>query len=119
MRKRNRQRITIWSGISTYCLRSCLFIFRERAEEGERERNIMSGCLSHTPFCGPGLQPRHVVLIGSQTSDPLVPRLPLNQPSHTSQGIVSPLPMWLVQKYLLNTWYHCQVLDVMTELGKV
>ena len=119
LRNRNRQRITIWSGLSTYYLRSCLFIFRERGGEGERERNIMSGCLSHASYWRPGLQPKHVVLIGNQTSDPLVPRLPLNPPRHTSQGIVSPLPMWLVQKYLLNTWYHCQVLDVMKELGKV
>ena len=38
-----------------------LFIFRERGREGERRKETsMCGCLSHAPYWGLGLQPRHV-----------------------------------------------------------
>ena len=44
-----------------------LVSFRERGREGEREgekrrcvREILSGCFSHAPDWGPGLQPRHL-----------------------------------------------------------
>ena len=38
-----------------------LCIFRERGREGERGRGTsMYSCLLHTPYWGPGLQPRHV-----------------------------------------------------------
>ena len=40
-----------------------LFIFRERERERARETS-MCGCLSCTPNLGPGLQPRHVPLLG-------------------------------------------------------
>ena len=40
-----------------------LFIFREKGREGERETS-MCGCLSHAPYWGPGLQPRHVPCLG-------------------------------------------------------
>ena len=48
-----------------YFLRFYLFIFRERGREGERERETsMCGCLSRTPYWGPGPQPRHVPWLG-------------------------------------------------------
>ena len=46
-----------------FFLRFYLFIFRERGKEGEREIS-MCGCLSHAPYWGPGLQPRHVPWLG-------------------------------------------------------
>ena len=42
-----------------FFLRFYLFIFREKGGEGERETS-MCGCLSCTPYWGPGPQPRHV-----------------------------------------------------------
>ena len=51
-------------------------LFSERGEEKERGREISICCgLSHSPYWGPGLQPRHVVC--RPTLSPL---------SHTSQG---------------------------------
>ena len=41
-----------------------MFLERGEGREKERERNIHVGCLSHTPFWGPGLQPRHVPRMG-------------------------------------------------------
>ena len=42
-----------------------LFIFRDGGREGERRKETsMSGCLSHAPYWGPGLQPRHVPWLG-------------------------------------------------------
>ena len=46
----------------------------------------MCGCLSRTPYQGPGLQPRHVPQSVNGTGDPLIRRLALNPLSHTSQG---------------------------------
>ena len=64
-----------------------LFIFRQRRREGGRERETsMCGCLSLTPYWGPGLQPRHVPWSGIRTCNPLVCRLALNPLRHTSQG---------------------------------
>ena len=38
-----------------------IYLFLERGRKGERGREIsMCGCLLHTPYWGPGLQPRHV-----------------------------------------------------------
>ena len=44
-----------------------LFTFREKGRKGESEgekhqcaRDTSTGCLSHAPKWGPGLQPRHV-----------------------------------------------------------
>ena len=45
----------------------------------------MCGCLSQTPYWGPGVQPAYV-LTGNQTGDPLVPRPVLSPLSYTSQG---------------------------------
>ena len=39
-----------------------LFLLREG--KGGRQRNIKCGCLSHVPYWGPGLQPRHVPRLG-------------------------------------------------------
>ena len=36
-----------------------IHLFLERGREVERETS-MCGCLSHAPYWGPGLQPRHV-----------------------------------------------------------
>ena len=55
-----------------------LFIYFQREEKGGRKRRrerSVCGCLSHAPYWGPGLQPRHVSQTGFQTSDPLVHRL--------------------------------------------
>ena len=44
-----------------------LFIFRKMGREGEKHwcvRDTSTGCLSHTPNQGPGLQPRHVHWLG-------------------------------------------------------
>ena len=48
-----------------------LFIFRDWGREGEREgekcwcaRDTSIGCLSYTPYRGPGPQPRHVPWLG-------------------------------------------------------
>ena len=60
-----------------------LFICRE--EKGGRETS-MWGCLLHTPYWGPGPQPRPVPVTGNQTGDPLVHRLALNLLNHTGQG---------------------------------
>ena len=50
---------------SCFFKRVYLFIFRERGREGERGRETsVCGCLSRTPYWGPGLQPRHVPWLG-------------------------------------------------------
>ena len=58
-----------------------LFIFRE--EKGERE--TLCGCLSHSPYWGPGPQSRACALAGNWTSNPLVNGLALSPLSHTNQ----------------------------------
>ena len=43
------------------------FIHFYTEEKGGRKRGrerLMCGCLSHAPYCGPGLQPRHVPWLG-------------------------------------------------------
>ena len=52
------------------------FIFRERGREGEREgekhqwvRETLIGCLLHDPRWGPGPQPWHVSLPGTEPSN--------------------------------------------------
>ena len=64
-----------------------LFIFRQRVREEERGREtLLCGCLSHSPYWGPGPKPRHVPWSGNRTRDPLVHRPVLNPLSYTSQG---------------------------------
>ena len=41
-----------------------LFTLGERRREGEREREISIGCLSHASYQGPGLQLRHMPPLG-------------------------------------------------------
>ena len=41
-----------------------LFIFREREAREKEKETSMCGCLLHTPYQGPGLQPRHVPWLG-------------------------------------------------------
>ena len=61
--------LNCWSKIFK---RFYLFIFREKERKGERAReretwctkDILIGCLSHTPNWGPGSQPRHVPWLG-------------------------------------------------------
>ena len=45
----------------------------------------MCGCLSPTPYWGPGPETQACALTGNQTGDPLVLRLVLNPLSYTSQ----------------------------------
>ena len=47
-------------------LKDFIYLFLESGEgrEKERERNILCGCLSHTPYLGPDLQPRHMPQLG-------------------------------------------------------
>ena len=69
-----------------------LFIYFWTEGKGGRKRGretSMCGCLSHTLYRAPGLQPRHVSQTGNQTSSSLVHRPALNPLSHTSQGSVS------------------------------
>ena len=48
-----------------FFLRFYLFIFREGKGGWKRERETsMCGCLPHTPYWGPGPQPRHVPWLG-------------------------------------------------------
>ena len=64
-----------------------IYLFSERGEGRKRGRETsMCGCLSHAPYWGPGLKPRHVPWLGNQASDPLVCRPALNPLSNTSQG---------------------------------
>ena len=61
------QRSHCWTSFSfVFFLRFYLFIFRERGREREREgeKQSMCGFLSHTPYWGPGQQPRHVFWLG-------------------------------------------------------
>ena len=46
----------------------------------------MCGCLLSAPYRGPGLQPKHMPLLGIEPGNPLVRRLVLNPLSYTSQG---------------------------------
>ena len=56
--------------LSLFFLRFYLFIFRERGR-GEKERETsVYGCLSCGPHWGPGLQPRHVPLLGTEPATP-------------------------------------------------
>ena len=41
-----------------------LFLDRGEGKEKERGKTSMCGCLSSTPYRGPGLQPRHVPCLG-------------------------------------------------------
>ena len=53
------------TAIAILFLKKILFIYRQRGKEGERGRETsMCGCLSGTPYWGPGLQPRHVPWLG-------------------------------------------------------
>ena len=64
-----------------------LFIFRERGREGEREGEkhqcVVASCMPPIGdlACDPGMCPDWEL-----NRDPLVHRLALNPPSHTSQG---------------------------------
>ena len=69
------------SNVPGFFFPKILFIFREKGREGETS---MCGCLSHTPYWRPGLQPRHVPWPG--ISNPLVCRPALNPLSHTSHS---------------------------------
>ena len=46
-----------------------LFLDREEGSEEEKERN-MCGCLWHSPYWAPGLQPRHVPWLGIKLATP-------------------------------------------------
>ena len=47
--------------ICLFLIKVFIYLFRERGREGERERETsICGCLSHAPYWGTGLQPRHV-----------------------------------------------------------
>ena len=70
-----------------------LFTFRARGREGERQgekqqcvRATSIHCLSHAPYWGPGLQPRHVPWPGINPAHLLVLSPGLHLLSHTSQG---------------------------------
>ena len=75
----------------SYTSQGCLYIFREREREGEREvkniheRETSISCFLNRPGLGTELQPRPVPWLGNWTSDPSLCRTP-NQLSHTSQG---------------------------------
>ena len=44
-----------------FFLKNFIYLFLERGEGREtRRETLMCGCLSSTPYWGPGLQPRHV-----------------------------------------------------------
>ena len=64
------------------------YLFIQRRRQGEKETSWF-GCLSHAPYWGPGLQPRHVPWLGIKPATPLVCRLALNPLSLTSQGSIS------------------------------
>ena len=70
-----------------FFLEDFIYLFLERGRDGEREEEKYQ-CMvsSHTPYWGPGPQPRHVPCTGNRTHNPLVRRLVLNPLSHTSQG---------------------------------
>ena len=42
-----------------YFFKDFIYLFLERGD-GKEKGPSMCGCLSHTPYWGPGLQPRHV-----------------------------------------------------------
>ena len=89
--------------ILTFLLRRRLLVGGRRGEckyfivlrfylflEGKRGREIsIHGCLLHTSYWGPGLQPRLCALTGNGTSNPLVCRPAFNPLSHTNQGPLS------------------------------
>ena len=77
-----------------------LFIFREGKGGKKRGRETSRcGCLLHTPYWGPGLQPRHVPQTGNQNKDPLVHRQAPSPLSHTSQGPTYPFAITLLLHY--------------------
>ena len=50
-----------------YFFKILFIFFWKRGRVGEREgekETSMCGCLSHAPYCGPGLQPRHMPGLG-------------------------------------------------------
>ena len=70
-----------------YFLMFYLFIFREGGREGEREgeKHQCVVCLLHTPYWGPGLQPRHVPWLGIEPATLWFGRPTLHPLSYTSQ----------------------------------
>ena len=73
-------------------LKKNLFIFRERAREGEREgekhwceRESLIGCLSHTSNQGHGPQPKELPWLGIELLTSIC-GMTFNPLSHTSQG---------------------------------
>ena len=48
-----------------FSFKDFIYLFLERGEGKERGREVsVCGCLSRAPYWGPGLQPRHVPLLG-------------------------------------------------------
>ena len=51
--------------LTLFFLKILFIYFKQRGREGEREgEKYLCGCLSCTPYWGPGLQPRHVSSLG-------------------------------------------------------
>ena len=104
---------------SFFFFRFYLFIFRERRREGERggekytcAREILIGCLSHTPKWGPDPQPRRVPWLGikpmtfrftgsTQSTEPHQPR----QESYFSKKALNELLLFMSLLVCACVWY--------------
>ena len=86
-----------------------LFLERWEVKEKERERNVNVQLPLKHPLLGTWPATQACALTGNRTSDPLICRLALNPPSHTSEGRKN---FW--KAHLYTQWSQRAFLNIKT-----
>ena len=78
--------LVFWRSLFIYFFKDLIYLFLDRVEGKERERNINVWLPLMHPLLGLWPATQACALTGNQTGNPLIYRLPVNPLSHTSQG---------------------------------